>query len=117
MGCTASTTSPWNSSEGVHVCAKGSSSDYDEVKEAILCHYDIGEDTYHQRFVSAVHQEKESFSRFSARMGDLLDKWAKSYLTGKDWRELIGTDGCSVLYRTVSKHGSGTRNPRPWKIG
>ena len=69
-----------------------SSNDYQEVKEAILRRYDIGEDTYRQRFAEAVPQEKESFSQFSARVGDLLDKWARNCLTGKDWRELIGTE-------------------------
>ena len=68
------------------------SNNYDEVKEAILRRYDIGEDTYRQRFASAVPQEKESYSQFSARTGDLLDKWAKNCFTGKDWRELIGTE-------------------------
>ena len=53
------------------------SSSYDEVKEAILRRFDIGGDTYHQRFAAAVPQEKESYSQFSARTGDLLDKWAQ----------------------------------------
>ena len=68
------------------------SSSYDEVKEAILRRFDIGGDTYHQRFAAAVPQEKESYSQFSARTGDLLDKWAQNFSTGKDWRELIGTE-------------------------
>ena len=69
-----------------------SSNDYQEVKEAILRRYDIGEDTYRQRFSEAVPQDKESYSQFSARVGDLLDKWAKHCQTGKDWRELVGTE-------------------------
>ena len=37
-------------------------------------------------------QHLKTRSQFSARAGDLLDKWAKNCSTGKDWRELIGTE-------------------------
>ena len=59
------------------------SNDYDEVKEAILRRFDIGEDTYRQRFATVAPQGKESYSQFSARTGDMLDKWARNCLTVK----------------------------------
>ena len=61
-----------------------SSNNYEEVKEAILQRYDISEDTYRQKFTTVAPRDIESYSKFSARVGDLLDKWVKNCSTGKD---------------------------------
>ena len=60
-----------------------SSNNYDELKEAVNHRYDIGEDTYRQ----SVSDTSQGVLQFNARTGDLLDKWARRCLTGKDWRE------------------------------
>ena len=53
---------------------------YKEVKKAILCCYDIGEETYQQRFGSVRKEESEAYVELVTR----LQKLAKRWLAGCD---------------------------------
>ena len=50
-------------------------SDYQEVKKAILRRYDIGEETYRQRFRTARKKESEAYVELATRLLDLAKKW------------------------------------------
>ena len=49
--------------------------DYQEIKKAILCRYNVCEETYRQRFRSARKKEQESYSEFASKLRDLANKW------------------------------------------
>ena len=48
---------------------------YQEVKKAILRRYDVCEETYRQRFLSARKREQETYTGLANRLGDLASKW------------------------------------------
>ena len=50
-------------------------SEYKEVKKAILCRYDISEETYRQRFRSTRRKDGESYTELSTRLKSLATKW------------------------------------------
>ena len=54
--------------------------DYKEVKRAIFRRYDIGEETYRQRFRSTTKKEGESYTELATRLSTLANTW----LTGCD---------------------------------
>ena len=48
---------------------------YQEVKKAILRRYDVCDETYRQRFLSARKREQETYTGLANRLGDLASKW------------------------------------------
>ncbi|KAL5479435.1 hypothetical protein EMCRGX_G022956 [Ephydatia muelleri] len=54
---------------------------YNTVKAAILRRYDITEETYLQRFQSAVRSNEETHRDLAIRLGDLATKWLKGVYT------------------------------------
>ena len=50
-------------------------SDYDEVKAAILRRYDVSEETYRQRFRTAKRTSGEGYLELATRLRDLVEKW------------------------------------------
>lgn len=60
--------------------------DYDKMKEAILRHYNISQQTYRQRF-RCVQRKGESYAEFIIRLEDLLQKSMKGC---KEVRDVLG---------------------------
>ena len=65
----------------------GDSTDYKQVKEAILKRYNISEETYRQRFRAAKRKEGETYTELVVRLEDLIRKWTASCETIGDVRE------------------------------
>ena len=59
--------------------------DYGEVKAAILCRYDIAEETDSQKFLSTQKGVEESYFDLVVRLRDLASKW----LWGCEIREKV----------------------------
>lgn len=55
--------------------------DYNEVKVAILRCYDISEETYHQRFRSVRRTGGEGYLELAAKLHDLAEKWLNGCTT------------------------------------
>ena len=49
--------------------------DYRNMKEAILPHYDISAETYRQRFRSEQRKAGKAYGELAARLHDLVYKW------------------------------------------
>ena len=62
---------------------------YQLLKEAILRHYDISDETYRQRFRETVKKEDETVSELAVRLDDLLQKWTKDCKTVAEVRDLM----------------------------
>ena len=62
---------------------------YQLVKEAILRHYDISEQTPRQRFRDAVMKKDETLSKFNVHLTDLFLKWIKGCKTVEQLRDLM----------------------------
>ena len=66
--------------------------DYAEVKTAILCRYDISEETYRQRFRVTTRKEGETYQELATRTEDLMEKWLKSCKTVKDVKQRFAVE-------------------------
>ena len=53
----------------------GDATDYSKVTEAILCRYNISEETYRQRFRGERRKAEEAYVELAARLRDLAGKW------------------------------------------
>ena len=62
---------------------------YQLVKEAILRHYDISEQTPRQQFRDAVMKKDETLSKFNVHLTDLFLKWIKGCKTVEQLRDLM----------------------------
>ena len=62
---------------------------YKLLKEAILCRYDISDETYRQRFREMVKKEDKTVSELAVRLDDLLQKWTKDCKTVAEVRDLM----------------------------
>ncbi|CAG2240481.1 unnamed protein product [Mytilus edulis] len=60
------------------------SKNYDKIKSAILCRYELTAEAYREKFRSERQSSDESFKEFSVRLVGFLRHWLE--------RELIGTD-------------------------
>ena len=67
------------------------STNYDEIKKAILQRYDINEEAYQRRFRSVVRGEGESNREHAVRLLELEKKWLKKYDSEKVY-EAIGLE-------------------------
>ena len=67
------------------------STDYDEVKEAILRRYEINEETYHQRFRQDRKKGEESYREYADRLAGIhFKRWAASQSIAL--KELVTTE-------------------------
>ena len=64
-------------------------SDYTEVKAAILRRYDVSEETYRQRFRVAKRTSGEGYLELATRLRDLAEKWLNGCTTVKAVMEKI----------------------------
>ena len=62
---------------------------YANLKDAILRRYDINEESYRQRFRSAVPKPGEINRELRARLGDLAEKWMQKCKTMEEVRDLV----------------------------
>ena len=62
---------------------------YANLKDAILRRYDINEESYRQRFRSAVPKPGETNRELRARLGDLAEKWMQKCKTMEEVRDLV----------------------------
>jgi len=51
--------------------------DYDELKAAILRHYNLDEEAYRQRFRTTTKNSEESYRELAIRLKDLMAKWSR----------------------------------------
>ena len=63
--------------------------DYDHLKQAILCRYDIDGESYRRRFRSAVRDAGETNRELAVRLDDLAGKWMKGCTTVEEVRDLV----------------------------
>ena len=66
--------------ESYAALSSAAASKYKEVKKAILCRYDISEETYRQHFRSTRRKDGESYTELATRLKSLATKW----LTGSN---------------------------------
>lgn len=65
---------------------------YDVLKAAILCRYNINEETYRQRFRAATKKDKEAYRALATCLHDLSDKWITDCKTVQAVKEKIVTE-------------------------
>ena len=63
--------------------------DYAKLKKAILRRYDINEESYRQRFRSAVRKQGKTNRELAARLDDLADKWTQGCETKEELKDLV----------------------------
>ena len=68
---------PQLTGKGQEACGAMDAKDYQKVKQAILQHYNINEETYQQRFHSAKPEEEETPVELVMRIRGLAEKWLK----------------------------------------
>ena len=78
---------------------------YNTVKAAILRRYDITEETYLQRFQSAVRSNEETHWDLAIRLGDLATKWLKGVYTV----ELVKEAGAAAKHSCTLNPSVGKR--------
>lgn len=79
--------------------------DYECVKEAILCKYDINPETYRQRFRSTDIEPRETPKELYARLKELFGKWIQPKLLKKLVKSLSWNNICAC-YLLSSRCGS-----------
>ena len=55
--------------------SKDDQSDYNQLKEALLTHFDLTERSFRKRFMDCRPEKAETFKQFSGRLASYLDKW------------------------------------------
>jgi len=63
--------------------------DYVKLKKAILLHYDINEERYHQHFQATTRKEGKTNRKPSAKLQDLADKWTQGCRSREELKDLI----------------------------
>ena len=72
----------------IALCAVDAS-DYSKLKEAILQHYDITEESYRQRFRTVKKKSGKTSRELIARLDDLASKWLKSCEKPEDVQDRV----------------------------
>uniref|UniRef100_A0A1I8HTF4 Neur_chan_LBD domain-containing protein n=2 Tax=Macrostomum lignano TaxID=282301 RepID=A0A1I8HTF4_9PLAT len=75
-----------------HSLTTAASADYDLAKATILARYNIGEETYRQRFRSLRKAPEETFQVFATKLEDLFVRWMTAGLDEDQREELISGD-------------------------
>uniref|UniRef100_A0A1I8HIG2 Reverse transcriptase domain-containing protein n=1 Tax=Macrostomum lignano TaxID=282301 RepID=A0A1I8HIG2_9PLAT len=75
-----------------HSLTSAASADYDLAKATILARYNIGEETYRQRFRSLRKAPEETFQVFATKLEDLFVRWMTAGLDEDQREELISGD-------------------------
>ena len=85
--------------------SQSNSSKYEEMKTAILCRYDINEETYRQRFRSAKQRGGETPVELATRLRDLADKWLKGCDSKDKVVDVIVKEQFLIPYQRMSGCG------------
>ena len=90
--------------------------DYDQLKKALLCRYELTEEGYHAKFRKATPSNNETSAQFIVLINNYVQRWVEMASSGFEWkaiRDLLVKEqflnSCPRIWQFTSR----SKRPRP----